>query len=66
MITRKTRMRVNGGKGGGKRSKQLSPTSAADIPTGWSVRGDRYPLLQILNKHLANIKQILNKYFTNI
>ena len=30
---------------------KLLPTSAADIPTGYSVRGDRYPLLQILKKY---------------
>ena len=54
MITRKTRMRVNGGKGGGKRSKQLSPTSAADIPTGCSVTFDRYPLFHIF--HCSSIQ----------
>ena len=30
-------MRLNGGTEEGKRSKQLSPMSVADIPTGWSV-----------------------------
>ena len=54
MIARKTRMRVNGGKGEGKRSKQLSPTSAADIPTGCSVTFDRYPLFHIF--HCSSIQ----------
>ena len=54
-------MRLNGGREEGKGSKQLSPMSVADIPTGWSVRGDRYPLLQILKKYLRNIEKIFYK-----
>ena len=59
-------MRLNGGTEEGKRSKQLSPMSVADIPAGWSVRGDRFPLLQIAVQAFRVMKICSRRDFTNL